>query len=169
MDNEKKELSLEDLNKKLEECKKQKEEYLTGWQRERAELLNYKKEELERVGELIKYANVGIILKILPILDNFEIAAHQNFTKNLSGQEKEKIDKVVQGFLQIKNQFQDFLKEQGIEEIKSVGERFDPNLHEVAEEVEVKDKEPGIIIEEIRKGYKIQDRLLRPARVKISK
>ena len=174
MEEENKELSVEELKKKLEDCQKLKEEYLAGWQRARADLLNYKKGELERVGELIKYADVGIILKILPILDNFEIAARQTPAPSeervgLSGQEKEKIDKVVQGFLQIKNQFQDFLREQGVAEIKSVGERFDPNLHEVVEEVEVNDKEHGIIIEEIQKGYKIQDRLLRPAKVRVSK
>jgi len=174
MNNEKKELSLEDLKKKLEECQKLKDEYLAGWKRERADLLNYKKGELERVGELIKYADVGIILKILPILDNFEIAARQTPAPSeervgLSGQEKEKIDKVVQGFLQIKNQFQDFLKRQGVEEIKSVGERFDPNLHEVVEEVEIKEKESGIIIEEVQKGYKINGKVLRPVKVKVAK
>jgi len=166
MNNEKKELSLEDLKKKLEECQKLKDEYLAGWKRERADLLNYKKGELERVGELIKYADVGIILKILPILDNFEIAVKE--VESMKSEDM-KIEDIIKGFLQIKNQFQDFLREQGVAEIKSVGERFDPNLHEVVEEVEVNDKEHGIIIEEIQKGYKIQDRLLRPAKVRVSK
>jgi molecular chaperone GrpE len=164
------EKEIEELKKKLEECQKLKDEYLTGWQRERADFLNYKKGELERIGELIKYADAGLILKILPILDNFEIAARQNFpSENLNGREKERINRVIQGFLQIKNQILDFLKNQGVEEIKSVGERFDPNFHEVVEEVETKEKEPGIIIEEIQKGYKMNDRLLRPAKVKIAK
>lgn len=153
---------LEELKKKLEECEKLKEEYLAGWQRARADLLNYKKEELERIGELIKYADVGLILKILPILDNFEIA-EKKLPESLKNNEN------VKGILQIKNQIQDFLKNQGVEEIKSVGEKFDPNLHEVFEEVEIKDKEPGIIVEEIQKGYKINGRLLRPAKVKVSK
>lgn len=153
---------LEELKKKLEECQKLKEEYLVGWQRARADLLNYKKEEMERIGGLIKYADVGIILKILPILDNFEIA-EKKLPENL------KNDENVKGLLLIKNQIQEFLKNQGVEEIKSVGERFDPGFHEVVEEVEAKDKEPGIIIEEIQKGYKIDGRLLRPAKVKIAK
>ena len=166
MNNEKKELSLEDLKKKLEECQKLKDEYLAGWQRERADLLNYKKEELERIGEILKYADVGLILKVLPILDNFEIAVKE--VESMKSEDM-KIEDIIKGFLQIKNQFQDFLREQGVAEIKSVGERFDPNLHEVVEEVEVNDKEHGIIIEEIQKGYKIQDRLLRPAKVRVSK
>lgn len=165
-----KELDIEELRKELEECEKQKCEYLSCWQRERADFLNYKKGELERVGELLKCANEGFILKTITILDNFEIAARQNFpSENLSGQEKERIKKVIEGFLQIKKQLQDFLKAQGVEEIKSIGEKFNPNFHEVIGEVEVKDKEKGIIIEEIQKGYKINGRLLRPAKVKIIK
>jgi molecular chaperone GrpE len=144
----------------LEEAEKLKNEYLAGWQRARADLINYKKEELERVGELIRFSANGLILKILPILDNFEIA-EKKLPENL------KNDENVKGTLQIKNQILNFLKEQGVEEIKSVGERFDPNFHEVVEEVEAKDKEPGTIVEEIQKGYKINGRLLRPAKVKV--
>jgi len=158
----KKELNIEELKKKLEECEKLKSEYLAGWQRARADLLNYKKDEIERIDELIKYADVGIILKILPILDNFEIA-EKNLPENL------KNDKNIKGILQIKTQLQDFFKNQGLEEIKTVGERFDPNLHEIVEEVEKKDCQPGTVIEEIQKGYKINGRLLRPAKVKVSK
>lgn len=167
MSEEKNEQKVDDLEKKLEECEKLKNEYLAGWQRARADLLNYKKEELERIGELIKYAEVGIILKILPILDNFEIAL-QNFAKQNSGGQAQN-SQIGEGFLQIKNQIQEFLKEQGVEEVKSVGERFDPNFHEAVEEVETNDKESGIIIEEIQKGYKINGRLLRPAKVKVIK
>ncbi|PIP25181.1 MAG: nucleotide exchange factor GrpE [Candidatus Nealsonbacteria bacterium CG23_combo_of_CG06-09_8_20_14_all_36_12] len=152
----------EELKKQLEECQKLKEEYLAGWQRARADLLNYKKEELERIGELINYAGEGFILKILPILDNFEVAE-----KKLPGNLKN--DENVKGILQLKTQILDFLKNQGVEKIKSVGEKFDPNFHEVVEEVEIKDKEPGTIIEEIQKGYKIDGRLLRPAKVKVTK
>ena len=152
----------EDFKKKLEECEKLKNDYLASWQRERADFLNYKKGELERVGELIKYADVGIILKILPILDNFEIV-EKKLPNDLKNNES------VKGILQIKTQVQEFLKKQGIEEIKSAGEKFDPNFHEVVEEVEIKDKEKGTVIEEVQKGYMIDGRLLRPAKVKIVK
>jgi len=159
---EKPEIIIEELKKKLEECQKLKDEYLTGWQRARADLLNYKKEEMERIGGLVKYAGIGIILNILPILDNFEII-EKKLPENL------KKDENIKGLLQIKNQFQDFLKNQGVEEIKCLGEKFDPNFQEVIGEVEVKDKEPGIILEIISKGYKINGKLLRPARVKVVK
>ena len=168
------EKEIEDLKKKLEECQKLKEEYLAGWQRARADFLNYKKEEMERIGEFFKYANLNLILKFLPILDNFEIA-EKKLPENL------KTDVNVKGILQIKNQILEFLKNQGVEEIKAVGEAFDPNLHEVMEEIEPafapasaeatagKEIKSGVIIEEIQKGYKINGRLLRPAKVKVTK
>jgi molecular chaperone GrpE len=152
----------ENLEKQLAECQRLKDQYLAGWQRARAELLNYKKEEMERIGNLIKYASEGLILKILPILDNFEIA-EKKLPKEL------KNDKNIKGILQIKTQLQEFLRNQGVEEIKCVGEKFDPQFHEVVEEIEVKDKEPGIVVEEVQKGYKFHERVLRPAKVKISK
>jgi len=158
----KKELNIEELKKQLEDCRKLKDEYLAGWQRERADFLNYKKEEIERMGEMIKYADIGIILNFLPILDNFEFA-EKKLPENL------KVDENIKGLLQIKTQIKDFLKSQGVEEIECLGKKFDPKLMEVVEEIEVKDKEPSIIIEEIQKGYKIHGRLLRPAKVKVVK
>ena len=151
-----------DISRELEECQKLKDEYLAGWQRERADFLNYKKEELERIGEILKYTNVGLILNILPILDNFEIA-EKKIPEDL------KNDENVKGILQLKNQILDFLKNQGVEEIKSIGEKFDPNLQEVVEEVKIEGKESGIIIEEIQKGYKINGKVLRPAKVRVTK
>ena len=167
MSHEKKEakkddIDKEDLAKKLEECEKLKDEYLAGWQRARADFVNYKKEELERIESLISFANTGLMLKILPILDNFELAEKKMDSKLKS-------DDNVKGLLQIKSQIQDFLKNQGIEEIKTTQMKFDPKLHEVVEEIEVKDKEPGIIVEELQKGYLLSDQLLRSAKVKISK
>jgi molecular chaperone GrpE len=152
----------EDLKKKLEECQKKAEEYLAGWQRARADFLNYKKEEMERMGEIVKFANVELILKMLPILDNFEKAEKEI-------PEEKKKDKFLEGLLQIKTQLRDFLKNQTLEEIKTVGEKFDPNFHEVVEAVETKDKESGVIIEETQKGYKLQGKVIRPAKVKITK
>jgi molecular chaperone GrpE len=171
---------LEELKKKLEEYQKQKEEYLAGWQRERADFLNYKKEEMERIKGFLAYAGEEFVLKILPILDNFEVV-EKKLPEDL------KKDESVKGILQIKKQILDFLKSQGVEEIKSMGEKFDPNLHEAVENVpsdlsteaqraeaeasakEGEKLEPGTIIEEVQKGYKINGELLRPAKVKIAK
>ena len=155
-------MSVSDLKKALEKCQKEKEEFLAGWQRERANFLNYKKEETERFKDIIKYANEEFILKILPVLDNFEKAE-----KEIPEDMKE--NQYLKGLLQIKIQLLDFLKNQGLKEIQSLGKKFDPNFHEVVEEVEVKDKESGIVIEEVQKGYILEDKVLRPAKVKVSK
>ena len=160
----------DDLKKKITELEKQKDEYLAGWQRARADFLNYKKEEMERVKGFLEYVNEEIISKILPILDNFETCE-----KCLTCDPEK--DKNVKGLLMIKSQLRDFLRSQGAEEVKSVGEKFDPNFHEIIGEVspseasakEGKKLESGIIVEEVQKGYKINGRLLRPAKVKIVK
>lgn len=167
---EEKKPTLEEIQKKIEECEKLKHEYLAGWQRERADFLNYKKEEMGRVGEILKYADVGLISKFLPILDNFDIT-EKKLPENL------KADENIRGILQIKEQVLDFLKNLGIEPINCLGKKFDPNFHEVVEDVPVeslakagvKDKESGIIIEEVQRGYKFQGKILRPAKVRVTK
>jgi len=159
---EKTKKDLEDLKKQFEECQKQRDEYLNGWKRERADFLNYKKEEMERIEKLIKYANEELLLKFLPILDNFELAE-----KKLSGDFKE--NEWVKGVLNIKIQILDFLKNQGIEEIKCLGQKFDPNFQEIVEDVEAKEKESGIVIEKVKKGYTMYGRVIRPAKVKVAK
>lgn len=157
-----KEMNDEDLKKKIEECEKLKNEYLSGWQRERADFLNYKKDEMERIAELIKYAGSEFILKALPILDNFEIAE-----KKLPEDLKE--DKNVNGLLLVKKQVLDFLKNLGLESIDCLGKKFDPNFMEAVEQVETKDKESGIIVEETQRGYLMRGKILRPAKVKVAK
>ena len=67
-------LNMNELKKDLENAKAKCEEYLNGWKRERADFLNYKKDEMERIGQLVKYANEELILKIIPILDNIYLA-----------------------------------------------------------------------------------------------
>lgn len=157
-----KETNIENLKKQLEEKEKKAAEYLAGWQRARADFLNYKKEEMERIEQFLKYGIEEFILKILPILDNFNLA-EEKLPENM------KDDETVKGLLQIKTQILDFLKGHQVEEIKALGEKFDPNFHEAIEQVNLKDKESGVIVGEMQKGYKINGRLLRPAKVKVVK
>lgn len=149
----------EELN--LEECKKQRDEYLAGWQRARADLLNYKKEEMERFEQVLKFAGEEFVLKVLPILDNFNLI-EKKLPEDLKEEEN------IKGVLQLKKQIEDFLKSQGVEEIKC-GEKFDPNFQEAVETIEKEDRESGTILEEIQKGYTINGRILRPAKVKVIK
>lgn len=151
-----------ELKKQLEESKAKCEEYLNGWKRERADFLNYKKDEMQRIGDLAKYANEEVILNIIPILDNIYLA-------ELHLPEELKNHQWVKGFNHIKTQLADFLQKEGIEPIKTVGEKFDPNTMEAAEEIEAIGKDSNVVIEEVQKGYAMHGKIIRVARVKISK
>jgi len=159
---DKKKTHPEDSKEKLKRCEEMKNEYLAGWQRAKADFLNYKKDEAERIGEILKFSVEEMILGILPILDSFNLAE-----KGLSKELKE--NEHIKGVLQIKKQFEEVLKRQGVEEIKTIKEKFDPNFHEAVEGIEKKGFEKGVIIEEIQKGYILNNKVIRPARVKVSK
>ncbi len=146
----------------LAECEKKKEEYFSGWQREKADFINYKKGELERLEEILFSAKESLLLKIIPVLDNFDLAEK-------AIPEKDKEDKNVKGMLLIKKQLLETLKGMGLKEINCIGQKFDPEKQEAIEEIEKKDAESGTVVEEIEKGYELNDRIIRPAKVKISK
>jgi len=150
------------LKNKVEECEKLKQQYLAGWQRERAAFLNYKKEEKNRLQEALKISNEKLARKLLLVLDSFDLA-EEKIPSNI------KNDGNIKGFLQIKTQLLNFLKELGAEELDVLNKEFDPKFSEAVGEVEIKDKKPGIIVEIVQKGYKFSDKVLRPAKVKISK
>lgn len=135
------------------------EEYLNGWKRERADFLNYKKDEMERIGQLVKYANEEIILKFLPVLDNLCLASQHIKDPGIN---------------QIKKQLEEFLKKEGIEPIEVIGKPFDPaTMESVGELIENVGRptshKPGEVVEEIQKGYTLHGKLIRVAKVKISK
>jgi molecular chaperone GrpE len=152
--------TIEELNKKIEELEQEKKEYFSGWQREKADFINYKKQEFERLKGTLCIAKESVFEEVIPVLDNFRLAE-----KAIS--ESDKSNQSVTGLLMIKKQLEDALKALGLEEIESVNKQFDPNLHEAIEEAE--GGEPGIIIEEIEKGYKYNGKVLRPSKVKVGK
>jgi len=151
-----------ELNEELEECKKKRDEYFAGWQREKADFINYKKRELERLEEVLFSAKESILLEMLPVIDNFSLAE-----KNIS--EEEKGDKNIKGLLLIGKQLLSAMKSLGIEGIECIGKKFDPTMHEAVGEKEHETIEPGTVIEEVEKGYRIGERIIRPSKVKISK
>lgn len=146
-----------EIEKELNECKAKCAEYLEGWKRERAGFLNYKKEEMERISGLARYAQEEMILKFLPILDNFYLAEREmgDDLKNHSWSA---------GFLNIQKQIEEFLKTQGVEETKvEKGDVFNPSTMEAIE------GEEETVSEVAQKGYTMNGKLLRPAKVKVSK
>lgn len=153
---------IEKLKEELERVGKQNEDHLNGWRRAKADYLNLKKETEQKSRELIQFANVGLILQILPIYENFKTA-----WEHVPEEDKKK-DWVV-GVGHIKKQMEDFLKSLGLEPIKTVGERFDHNLHEAVAFEKVEGKEDDIIIKEVKGGFKFYDKVLEPAKVVVVK
>ena len=139
--------------------KKERDEYLDGWQRAKAEFINYKKDEVKRFETLAKFANESIIRDLINILDSFDLAIPTLESKG----------KVEKGIYLIRAQLEDALKNYGLERvIVSVGNSFDPAMQEAVAVVE-SDKPSGTVVEEIERGYMLNGKLIRPARVKVSK
>lgn len=126
--------------------KTREQEYLEGWKRAQADLANYKKDEAKRFQEFAKLANEGLIRSLLPILDSLEMAV-------ANGDDK--------GLYMIKSQMETVLKDAGLEAIKpSEGDEFNPVFHEAIA------GEGGIVAEIMSVGYVLNDRVIRPAKVK---
>ena len=125
------------FTQKIKKVEKERDEYLAYAQRCKADFLNYKKEEIERLKGLIDYEKEEWILELLKILDHFERAESETA-------EQDRASSVIDGFLQIQKYFEDFLKRQGVKEIETrAGRKFDPNFEEVIETIEVQEKEEG--------------------------
>jgi molecular chaperone GrpE len=142
----------------LEACKKQAEEYLNGWKRAKADYLNLKKENETASAELAQFVAAGMLMKFLPVYDGLKKAcAMEN-----SG------DKWVEGILNIKKQFEEVFKKFGVEEIKTVGEKFNPEFHEAISRQKKDGVESDIIIEEVGGGYMMNGKTIIPAKVIVS-
>ncbi len=142
---------------KQQSSEKQCEEYLNGWKRAKADLLNYQKDEAKRFEEIVKFGYVGVIKELLVVLDSFDLA--------LRGMG----EKQDQGFVMIQGQLLEIVEKFGVEKIAcNIGGAFDPALNEAIEEIE-SELPQGFIVEEVSSGYTMQGRVLRPTKVKIAK
>ena len=139
------------------------EEYYNKWLRVHADFENVKKRlEKEKV-EFLKFANEDLILQILPIVDNFDRAINSRGTSD-------KEDPHLKGLFLIKDDLHKLLETYGVEKVKSVGEKFNPEFHEAVMVVESDDHpEEEMVLEELQAGYTMHGRLIRPASVKVSK
>ncbi len=136
--------------------------YCDKYLRLQAEFDNAKKRFEKDRGDLLRYANDGFLLEFMPILDNLEAAEkHIKEAKDFKA--------VQEGVDIIQMQIQRFLKDVGVERVKAVGEKFDPHVHDAVEVDETEDGDDGMVIGELKPGYKLNGRLLRPASVRISK
>ena len=151
------------LQKELESCKKTGDDYLDRLKRLQADYDNYRKRTLKEHLLYIKRANKDLIEKFLPIIDNFELALVTGKKQN-----REK-DEFYKGVKMIHGKLMELLKKENVKVIDPQGEEFDPRVCEAAVTEAVEDTEEGKILEVMRKGYMIDDFLLRPAVVKVCK
>jgi molecular chaperone GrpE len=130
--------------------------------RSQADLDNYRKRATREREDAIRYANGSLLERLLPVLDNFELGL--DAAKQTAG-----ADSILQGLSMVQKQLQDFLKDSGVEPIEAVGTPFDPNLHEAIGQEASTEVPEGTVLRQLRRGYKLRDRLLRPATVMVSK
>ena len=132
--------------------------------RQTADLENFKKRAARERQEAIKFANESLLEKLVPVLDNFDMAlAAANQPQNNTA------DSLKAGVSMIASQLKAALTESGLEEINALGTPFDPNWHEAVSQQESTEVPEGQVVQQLRKGYKLRDRLLRPAMVVIAK
>ncbi|PRX28351.1 molecular chaperone GrpE [Orenia metallireducens] len=149
-----------ELEEELAKEKEEKEKYIDRLQRLQAEFSNYRKRVIKEKSNLAEQATKDFIVELLPIIDNFERA--------LASSLNDEGDGVLKGVEMIYRQLNNLLTKTGVEAIVTVGEEFDPNLHNAVMKEESEDYESGVIIEELQKGYIFNESVIRPAMVKVS-
>ena len=146
---------VESLKQALAEEKARAETNLAGWQRAQADFVNYKRRTEQEKEEIGNFANSMLVFNLLPILDDLERAL-DSISDDIAGLGW------VDGIILIERKLRGILEAQGLSPIEALGEPFDPYLHEAVRQ----DKgEEGMVVEELQKGYKFCDRVIRPSRV----
>ena len=148
-----------DLKKELDHKTKEAEDYLSHLKRLQADFENFIKRTDKERKDLVAYASENLVLKLLTVLDEFEHALD-----SMKGSKED----VLKGVNLLYKNFHKILEGEGVQHIKSVGKRADPYLHEVVLTEQKEGAEDGIILEEVQKGYKMKDKVIRYAKVKIA-
>jgi molecular chaperone GrpE len=151
----------------LEELKQRAAKADENWERllrTTADFDNFKKRAAREKQDAIKFANENLLQKLIPVLDTFDmaLAATQNG-------KTEAVQSLQTGVNMVYQQLRTALLDAGLEEVDATGKPFDPNLHEAVSQQETSDAPEGQVVQQLRKGYKLRDRLLRPATVIIAR
>ena len=149
------------LCQELEEVKAREAEYLDGWQRARAELANARKRFQREQEQSYANARAGLLVRLLPILDDLE-RAFETLPEELSGQAW------VEGVRLILHNFQALLEQEGVAPIEADGQEFDPYLHQAVTHEPSAEVPAGQVIGEMQRGYRLGERVLRPSVVRVS-
>lgn len=153
---------LKELRERIKELEKEKSEYLTGWQKERADFANYKKDEDARRASASGMMREGMLSRFLSVMDSFNMAfANKEVWEKVDANWRKGVEYI---YSQMYNVFEEY----GVREIGMAGEKFDPSLHHSIELVPTDQKDRDhTIAAVIQKGYKLGDRILRPAGVNV--
>jgi len=149
----------EDLQKQIDSLKKEKDDIFAKFQRVAADYDNYQKRSAKQITDNIAYEKDKLIRALLPVLDDLErVLAH---TDNAEA--------VAKGVSIVYEHLKGVLRAQGVEEIESAGVIFDPACHQALTQRTEQDKEDGVVLEELQKGYKLDGRVIRASRVAVNK
>jgi molecular chaperone GrpE len=155
-------LTKDELLEKARELQKETEKKYDLYLRSQAEMENMKKRSRKDREDYLKFANESLMKEMLPVLDNLEKALSHSDDENNVHALKEGIRLTLKGF-------KDTLSKFGLEEVKALGEPFDPCFHEAVSEMDDPKAKPGIVLTELQKGYTLNTRLIRPAMVVVSR
>lgn len=150
------------LREKLKTAVEEKQQYLDGWQRDKAEFMNARKRDEEAKQEFLKFAKLNVIEDILPVVDSFDMAmANKTSWESVSAEWRAGVEGIY-------NQFMGILAKQGVTVFGAKGDMFDPNLHQSVSMVTTNDKtQDHTVAEVLQKGYMLSGRVIRPAMVQV--
>lgn len=155
-------MTKEELVEKIQELQKESQRNYDLYLRSQAEMENMKKRNRKDKEDWLKFASETLIKEMLPVLDNLEKALSHSNNENTVHALKEGIHLTLKGL-------KDSLSKSGLEEVKALGESFDPCFHEAVSEMDDPKAKPGIVITELQKGYVLNSRLIRPAMVVVNR
>jgi len=150
---------LSNLEKTLEEERKRNEEYLTNLRYLQADFENYRKRVDREIRELEEFSTVGLVRKLIPVIDDLELAAASATKAEDAG--------LVEGVKMVQKNLTAALETEGLHTIEAVGKPFDPSSHEAVDKVQGKGNSEDMVVEELRKGYTFKGKVLRPSAVKV--
>lgn len=152
------------LEEQVADLQKQAADYLDGWQRARAELANYKRRTEAQRAEMVVSANADLLTRLLPVLDDLRLAL-ENSPEDDAGTWSDWSN----GVALVAHKFASVLEDVGVVPIETEGQPFDPSVHEAITYEENPDFESGQIIADVRRGYRLGNRVLRPAMVRVAR
>ena len=153
---------IEALEQELENVQKERDELLGKLQRVSADYANFQRRVPKQVSDSVAYEKENLIKTLLPTLDNFQHTLQKSHAA-------ESVDIVLQGVQIIYDQMVDVFKSQGVEQIHALDETFDPAQHEAMMRREDPERDDGVVLEEFQKGYRLNDRVIRPSKVVVNR